>query len=254
MPVALVETKFFIPQARPGLVSRPRLDLGPGGTRLTLVSAPAGFGKTTLLTEWLGAQAGDGVRRTAWVSLDESDGQPDAFWAYVLTALERAAPGSGDAGLALLGAGAPIETVLAVVVNELSVLPDDIVLVLDDYHLAEVPDIQPGLAFLVEHLPPQLRLVISTRADPALPLSRMRARGELTEVRAADLRFTQEEATAYLAEATGLELDASDVAALEARTEGWIASLQLAALSLRDRKDPSRFIAGFTGDDRYVVD
>ena len=125
---------------------------------------------------------------------------------------------------------------------------------LDDYHLAEGPDIQPGMAFLVEHLPPQLRLVISTRADPALPLARMRARGELTEVRAADLRFTQDEATAYLAEATGLDLDAADVAALEARTEGWIASLQLAALSLRDREDPSRFIAGFTGDDRYVVD
>ena len=254
MPVALVETKFFVPQERSGLVPRPRLDLGPGGTRLTLVSAPAGFGKTTLLTAWLAAQPDAGERRTAWVSLDASDARPHAFWTYVLTALERSAPGSGAAGLALLGAGQPIETVLAAVLNELSVLPDDVALVLDDYHLAEGPDIQPGMAFLVEHLPPQLRLVISTRADPALPLARMRARGELTEVRAADLRFTQDEATAYLAEATGLDLDAADVAALEARTEGWIASLQLAALSLRDREDPSRFIAGFTGDDRYVVD
>ena len=254
MPVPLVETKFFVPQGRSGLVPRPRLDLGPGGARLTLVSAPAGFGKTTLLTAWLAAPADAGERRTAWVSLDASDTKPDTFWTYVLTALERSAPGSGAAGLALLGAGQPIETVLAAVLNELSVLPDDVTLVLDDYHLAEGPDLQPGMAFLVEHLPPQLRLVISTRADPALPLARMRARGELAEVRAADLRFTRDEATAYLAEATGLDLDAADVAALEARTEGWIASLQLAALSLRDREDPSRFIAGFTGDDRYVVD
>ena len=147
-----------------------------------------------------------------------------------------------------------METVLAAVLNELSVLPDDVILVLDDYHLAEGPDIHAGVTFLVEHLPPQVRLVISTRADPALPLARLRARGELAEVRAADLRFTHDEATTYLADATGLELGAQDVEALEARTEGWIASLQLAAISLRDRDDPSRFIAGFAGDDRYVVD
>ena len=133
-------------------------------------------------------------------------------------------------------------------------LPDDLDLVLDDYHLAEGPEIQPGLAFLLERLPPQLRLVISTRADPALPLARLRARGELTEVRAADLRFTLDETTAFLADATGLDLAPADVAALAARTEGWIASLQLAALSLRDQDDPSGFIAGFAGDDRYVVD
>ncbi|WP_028653242.1 LuxR C-terminal-related transcriptional regulator [Nocardioides halotolerans] len=251
MTAALVETKLFLPRARPGLVPRPRLDrtLEPGHARLTLVSAPAGFGKTTLLTTWL-----SGEPSVAWVSLDEGDARPDVFWSYVLTALERVAPGTGAAGLALLGAGQPVEAVLAAVLNELSVLPDDVTLVLDDYHLAEGPDTQPGLAFLVEHLPPQVRLVISTRADPALPLARLRARGELAEVRAADLRFTGEETSAYLAEATGLALDASDVSALEARTEGWIASLQLAALSLRGRDDPSRFIAGFAGDDRYVVD
>ena len=258
MPLALVETKFFHPRLRQGLVPRPRLDqiLGTRRTRLTLVSAPAGFGKTTLLAAWLAgaADAEVGTRRIAWVSLDEADTGATAFWSYVLTALERAAPGAGAEGLALLEAGQPVESVLATVLNELSVLPDDVDLVLDDYHLAESPEIQPGVAFLLEHLPPQVHLVISTRADPALPLARLRARGELTEVRAADLRFTHEEATAYLADATGLELDAHDVEALEARTEGWIASLQLAAISLRDRDDPSRFIAGFAGDDRYVVD
>jgi LuxR family transcriptional regulator, maltose regulon positive regulatory protein len=258
MPHALVETKFFVPPTRPGLVPRPRLDqvLGSTRTRLILVSAPAGFGKTTLLAAWLAGAAGGavGTRRTAWVSLDEADTGTDAFWSYVLTALERAAPGAGAGGLALLGTGQPIEAVLATVLNELSVQPDDVDLVLDDYHLADGPGIQPGMAFLLERLPPQVRLIIGTRADPALPLARLRARGELTEVRAAELRFTRDETTAYLADATGLELDARDVSALEARTEGWIASLQLAAISLRDRDDPSRFIAGFAGDDRYVVD
>ncbi|MDX6372510.1 MAG: hypothetical protein QOD98_1498, partial [Nocardioidaceae bacterium] len=259
MTAPLVDTKFFRPQTRSGLVPRPRLDqlLGTVPARLTLVSAPAGFGKTTLLTAWLAADADPAgtARRTAWVSLDEADSRADSFWPYVLTALERAAPGTGAAGLALLEGGqAPIETVLTTVLNELSVLPDDVDLVLDDYHLADGPEIQSGMAFLLERLPPQVRLVISTRADPALPLARLRARGELAEVRAVDLRFTAEETTAYLADATGLDLDAHDVESLSARTEGWIASLQLAALSLRGRADPSRFIAGFAGDDRYVVD
>lgn len=255
MALALVETKLFVPRPRAGLVPRSRLfDLmGADDTRLTLVSAPAGFGKSTLLTAWLATQI-EGGARVAWVSFDEGDGRPDVFWTYALTALERAAPGSGAAGLELLESGQPIESVLAAVLNELSVLPSDVILVLDDYHLAETPELQPGMALLVERLPPQVRLVISTRADPTLPLARLRARGELTEVRAADLRFTEDETSAYLAEAAGLELDAADVTALEARTEGWIASLQLAALSLRGRADPSRFIEGFAGDDRYVVD
>ena len=138
--------------------------------------------------------------------------------------------------------------------NELSVLPDDVILVLDDYHLAESPEIQPGMTFLVDRLPPQVRLVIITRADPALPLARLRVRGELTEVRAADLRFTDAEAAPFPQRGTGHDLPAAEVSALGARTEGWIASLQLAALSLRDRTDTSGFIAGFTGTDRYVVD
>jgi LuxR family maltose regulon positive regulatory protein len=255
MPVALVETKFFLPVVREGSVARPRLDEQLGRrSRLTLVSAPAGFGKTTLVGSWLAGHAAATGARVAWVSLDASDRAPEAFWTYVLTALDRAAPGTGSAGLAALGAGQPAEVALAAVLNELSVLPDDVVLVLDDYHLAEGPPIQAGMAFLLERLPPQLRLVISTRADPALPVARLRARGELTEVRAADLRFTDDEASAFLAGATGLSLGVDDVAALGHRTEGWIASLQLAAISLRDREDPSGFIAGFAGDDRYVVD
>ena len=256
MPIALVETKFFLPYARDGLLARPRLDPVPGTprSRLTLLSAPAGFGKTTLLATWLTGAGGGPASRFAWVSLDEADRDPASFWTYVLTALERVSPGTGGAGLALLGTGQPIEAVLTAVLNEVSVLPDELDLVLDDYHLAESPEVLRGMSFLLERLPPQLRLVISTRADPALPLARLRARGDLTEVRAADLRFTDEEIGSFLAGATGLELPTADVEALGARTEGWIASLQLAALSLRGREDPSRFVAGFAGDDRYVVD
>jgi LuxR family maltose regulon positive regulatory protein len=251
----LVETKFFLPRAREGFVARPRLDGVLGWSqrgRLTLVSAPAGFGKTTLLASWL-AQ-GTETRQLAWVALDESDREAERFWTYVLTALDRAAPGTGAAGLSMLATGQPIEVALVAVLNELSVLPEDIDLVLDDYHLAESPAIQPGMTFLLDRLPPQVRLVISTRADPALPLARFRARGELTEIRAADLRFTPDEINTFLVDAAGLDLDPMDVAALGARTEGWIASLQLAAVSLRGRADPAHFITGFTGDDRYVMD
>ncbi len=247
----LVETKFFLPRTRAGAVPRPRLDELLGrGSRLTLVSAPAGFGKTTLVGSWL-THTGPKV---AWVSLDTADRDPEVFWAYVLAALDRAVPGVGSAGTAALGVGHSVEAALTAVLNELSVLAEDVVLVLDDYHLAEGPPLQQGMQLLIERMPPQLRLMILTRADPALPLARLRARGELGEVRAADLRFTEDEASAFLAEATGRELTAEDVAALGDRTEGWIASLQLAAISLRDREDPTAFIAGFAGDDRYVVD
>jgi LuxR family maltose regulon positive regulatory protein len=253
--LAPVETKFFLPRARDGAVARPRLDEQLGrGSRLALVSAPAGFGKTTLVGTWLSAYAASSGARVAWLSLDSGDRDPQTFWTYVLTALERAAPGTGSAGLARLGAGQPVETSLAAALNELSVLPDDVVLVLDDYHLAEGPAIESGMEFLLERLPPQARVVLSTRADPGLPVARLRARGELTEVRAADLRFTDDEISTFLAAATGLSLGAEDLAALGHRTEGWVASLQLAAISLRNRDDPSSFIAGFAGDDRYVVD
>jgi LuxR family maltose regulon positive regulatory protein len=223
-----------------------------------LVSAPAGFGKTTLLAEWLaaGPAAPTDQRLAAWLSLDRGDNGLVTFWTYVIAALRTAAPGVGEDALALLQAPGPppIETVLTTLLNDLSAVAGDIVLVLDDYHVIDARDVQDGMAFLLDHLPPGLHVVIAGRADPALPLARWRARGELIEIRAAELRFTPEEAAAYLNETMGLQLTAPDVAALEGRTEGWIAALQLAALSMQGRDDVAGFIAGFAGDDRYVVD
>jgi LuxR family maltose regulon positive regulatory protein len=253
----LVGAKLHVPRMRHGLVVRPRLDDQLGWRshpRLTLVSAPAGFGKTTLLTAWLASRSSV-ERPLAWVSLDEGERELDSYWAYVVAALDRAAPGVGTTALALLDApGSPIRAVVATVLNGLAALPVGLDLVLDDYHLADSPAVAGEMTFLLEHLPPDVHVVISTRADPALPLARLRARGELVEIRAADLRFTLAEVTAYLNDVAGLDLRDDDLAALEARTEGWIAALQLAALSLRQRDDASGFIAALTGDDRYVVD
>ncbi|WP_395691335.1 LuxR C-terminal-related transcriptional regulator [Nocardioides sp.] len=252
----VVETKLVPPRPRRDAVARPRLAASLAraeDSAVTLVSAPAGFGKTTLLAGWLAAVD----HPVAWVSLDERDRRPSSFWTYVLTALDRAVPGSAAAALTLLGSGrSDIEVVLAGVVNELSVDAAEVTLVLDDYHLADGPDVADGMGFLVDHLPPQLRLVVSTRVDPALPLPRLRARGELTEIRANDLRFDTDEAAAYLNGANGLGLPPEALATLEARTEGWAAALQLAALSLRDRDraDAAGFIDRFAGDDRFVVD
>jgi LuxR family transcriptional regulator, maltose regulon positive regulatory protein len=257
MASPLVATKLYVPRPRRSLVARPRLSerLSRGAeSRLTLISAPAGFGKTTLLSAWL-ATVGAEHRSVAWLSLEESDRQPGLFWTYVITALQTVVPGAGAGALPLLqSAQPPIETVLTTLLNDLSAVPDEIHLVLDDYHLVDGPDLATGMVFLLEHLPPHVHLVISSRADPALPLARLRARGELVEVRAADLRFTLDEVTDYLNAVVGLDLTANDIAALEARTEGWIAALQLAALSMRGRDDVAGFIAGFAGDDRYIVD
>jgi LuxR family maltose regulon positive regulatory protein len=253
----LLETKLHVPRRRRGLVPRPRLSErlrhGPEAA-LTLVSAPAGFGKTTLLTEWLAAAPAAG-RPVAWLSLDQRDNDPALFWTYLVTALRTAAPGVGGAALSLLQSPQPsTEELLASLLNDLQALPDDVVLVLDDYHVIEARDVQDGITFLLEHRPPQLHLVIASRADPALPLARLRGRGDLVEVRVADLRFTADEAATYLHEVMGLALTPEDVAALEGRTEGWIAALQLAALSMQGRDDAAGFIAGFAGDDRYIVD
>jgi LuxR family maltose regulon positive regulatory protein len=261
VPTALLETKFYIPRSRRGLVPRPRLserlDRGTA-SNLMLVSAPAGFGKTTLLTEWLaaGPTAPTNERLVAWLSLDRGDNDPASFWTYVIAALRTVASGVGESALTLLPAPQPppIETVLTVLLNDLGAIAADIVLVLDDYHVIDARDVQDGMAFLLDHLPPGLHVVIASRADPALPLARFRARGELVEIRAADLRFTPDEAAVYLNGMMGLQLTAGDVAALEGRTEGWIAALQLAALSMQGRDDVAGFIAGFAGDDRYVVD
>ena len=256
--IPLLETKLYVPRPRRGLVGRPRLrerlDRG-AESKLTLVSAPAGFGKTTLLAEWLAA-APSGQWSVAWLSLDPSDNTPVPFWTYVIAALRTAVPRVGARALTLLQGpqSPPIETVLAMVLNDLGSMSSDVVLVLNDYHAVDAPDIADGMAYLLEHLPPLIHVVIATRADPALPLARLRGQGELVEIRAADLRFTLDEAAAYLNDTMGLDLAAADVAALEARTEGWIAALQLAALSVQGRDDVAGFIAGFAGDDRYVVD
>jgi len=257
---ALVQTKLVHPRPRRALVPRARLsdalDRGRDAA-LILVSAPAGFGKTTLLaaalSEWV-AEGPDGTP-VAWVSLDARDGDAARFWTYALQALDVASPGCSAAALSQLEGGHdPLADVVTSLINELSVRPDDVVLVLDDYHLADTPDVATTVSFLLDHRPPQLHLVISTRADPALPLPRLRARGELVEIRATDLRFTTEEAATYLNTVHDLRLSASDVDALASRTEGWVAALQLAALSLHGHDDSAAFIATFAGDDRFVVD
>ena len=253
MADALVHTKWAFPRTRTELVNRTRLTeelRAAGDAALVLVSAPAGFGKTTLV-----AAALDDGAPVAWVSLDARDGVGARFWGYTLHALEAASPGCASVALTLLEAGnAGFEEMVASLVNELSLRSDPLTLVWDDYHLADTAEVSESVALLLEHRPPQLHLVLSTRADPALPLSRLRARGHLVEFRAADLRFTAEETGLYLNRVHSLGLAAGDVEALESRTEGWAAALQLAAVSLRGRKDASAFIASFAGDDRYVVD
>ena len=208
----LLQTKLYLPRPRRGQVGRPRLleRLRRGAdSKLTLLSAPAGFGKTTLLAEWLD----DPSRRrdsTAWLSLDPSDSQALPFWSYVIAALQTVAPGVGATRSRCCGSRNHrlIELVLAPLVNELSTTSHQIVLVLDDYHVIDAHDVHHGMAFLLEHLPPQIHVVIATRADPPLPLARLRGRAELVEIRAADLRFTPDEALAYLNEVMDLDLTA----------------------------------------------
>jgi LuxR family maltose regulon positive regulatory protein len=257
MATALIETKLHRPSPRRTLVDRPRLDARlerAADAKLLLVSAPAGFGKTTLLTQWLATRSarGDAV---AWLSLDERDDDPTSFWTYVLAAADTAVPGLGAGARSLLDAGnTPADTVLATLVNELHRADRDVTLVLDDFHVISRREIHEGVDHLLDHLPERAHLVVSSRADPPLPLARLRARGELVEVRAADLRFTADEATQYLNGAMGLALSTDDIVTLDARTEGWIAALQLAAVSMEGRDDVGEFIAGFAGDDRFVVD
>ena len=254
----LLSSKYRVPIQRPGAVRRRRLtervDPATIRTPLTVLSAPAGFGKTTLLTEWL-AEAPEHNTAVAWLSLDQRDNDPVLFWTYVVTAVRAAAPTVGDAALQLLASSSTsTDGALAALLNDLDDYDGNLVLALDDYHVIESGEVHAALSFVLEHQPPQLQLILATRVDPPLPLAQLRARGQLVEVRAADLRFTAEEAALYLNDSMGLGLNQDDVAALEGRTEGWIAALQLAALSLRDREDASAFIAGFAGDDHYVVD
>lgn len=263
MTSPLLTTKFYIPPIQPGFVSRPRLieRLNEGQHRkLTLVSAPAGFGKTTLVSDWLHRQkVKDTPSSVAWLSLDEGDNDAARFLTYVAAALQMVESRLGETTLLLLQssqveAAPPLENIITVLINDLATLPARTTLVLDDYHVINNLEIHKALTFLVSHLPPQLHLVIISREDPMLPLHRLRARGQMTEIHAKDLRFTVDEAALFLNQTMGLHLAPNDIAALEQRTEGWIAGLQLAALSIRDVADAGEFVAAFAGDDRYVVD
>ncbi|MBN1136725.1 MAG: tetratricopeptide repeat protein [Anaerolineae bacterium] len=255
----LLTTKLYIPPIRPKLISRPRLVDWVSAAihyKLTLISAPAGFGKTTLLGE-CAARCG---RPVAWLSLDESDNDPARFLAYLIAALQNIEMGIGREALRALDApqAPPVAALLVDLINEIAAMPVPFVLVLDDYHLIEAQPIHDALAFLLDHQPPHMHLVLATRADPPLPLARLRARGQLAELRQSDLCFTTKEAAAFLNDVMGLGLSAEHVAALEARTEGWIAGLQMAALSLQGRsQDPaarSEFVQAFTGSHRFVLD
>jgi LuxR family transcriptional regulator, maltose regulon positive regulatory protein len=254
----ILATKLHIPPVPPKVVIRTRLieRLNAGfseGSKLSLISAPAGFGKTTLVSEWIASND----RQAAWLSLDERDSDPTRFLTYLIGALQTIMPKLGESALGVLQASQsqpPTESILTALLNEIATIPDPFLLVLDDYHTIESRAVDEALTFLVEHLPPRMHLVITTREDPALPIPRLRARRQLTELRATDLRFTPSEAAEFLNRVMELNLSAEDIAALEARTEGWIAGLQLAALSMQGHQDVSGFIRAFAGDNSYIVD
>lgn len=252
MLTPLLATKLFIPPARPNRVPRPRLIeqlmvLRP----LTLVAAPAGFGKTTLLSDWIPKSK----HCVTWLSLDEGDNDPIRFWVYVIAALQKLRTDLGEDALALLKSPQlpPITAILSTLINEIVSFPEDFFIVLDDYHLIKTQSIHEALTFLLDHLPAQMHIILTTRADPPLPVARLRTRNQLTELRADDLRFTSDEAAMFLNEVMGLRLSADDIAVLESRTEGWIAGLQLAALSMQDRDDLTGFIKAFSGGHRHVL-
>jgi LuxR family maltose regulon positive regulatory protein len=262
MVAPLLQTKLYMPPLPPGLVPRPRLierlnvALGPGQgfrRKLTLVSAPAGFGKTTLIGEWLGLLD----RPATWFSLDEGDNDPAQFLNYLIAALQRVDEGIGQAARQVLQSPQqpPLQSLVIPLINDVVAREMPLVLVLDDYHLITSAAVHQVVQFLLERQPPLMHVVIGTREDPPLPLPQLRARGQVTEVRGRDLRFTLPEAAAFLTQTMGLPLSSEAVQALEARTEGWIAGLQLAAMALQEeQEDVEAFVAAFTGDDRYVMD
>ncbi len=257
MQTSLLTTKLYFPLPRASLVPRPRLverlQSGLGGP-LTLISAPPGSGKTTLLGEW---RAGPGAgAQVAWLSLDAADNDLARFFQYLCAALDAIQPGLGQQVQPLLAepGAPPSEAILTLVLNMLSAGSQDFVLVMDDYHLIENTAIHQALAFLLEHQPPTMHLALLTRSDPPLPLARLRARAHLVEIRTADLRFTVDEVASFLNQVMGLDLTGDQVAALEKRTEGWIAGLQLAALSMQGRKEAEGFLAAFSGSHQYIVD
>lgn len=252
--VELLRTKLFIPRPRSNLVSRLRLieRLNTGlDKKLTLIAAPVGFGKTTLLSEWIPQSP----RCVTWLSLDESDNDPTQFWIYLISSLQELRPDLGASALALLQSpqAPPTASILTSLINDLIAFPDTFVAVLDDYHLINIQPIHAALTFLIDHQPANMHLVITTRVDPPLPLARLRARDELTELRANDLRFTIDETASFLNQVMRLSLSVDEVAALETRTEGWIAGLQIAALTMQSHEDIPGFIHVFSGSHRHIL-
>jgi LuxR family maltose regulon positive regulatory protein len=254
---SLLTTKLNIPPLRPKMVPRPRLieRLKEGlSYNLVLVSAPAGFGKTTLLSEWV-HQSQPRIRMV-WISLDKGDNDPVRFWDYFITALQTIQSGCGQKILPLLHSAQPLsaELVLTALMNDLSSVISDFFIVLDDYHLIESQQIHDGVAFLLEHMPSRMHLIIASRADPTLPLANFRGKGMMLEIRTDDLRFSQDDATGLFKELKTPELSERDIAALIERTEGWVVGLKMAALSMKGQKDIPGFIASFTGSQRYIMD
>jgi LuxR family transcriptional regulator, maltose regulon positive regulatory protein len=254
-PRPLIPSKLAAPVPRQRVSRRALLDFCVGRPRkLTLIRAPAGWGKSTLLADWYALESE--IRLFAWVALDPDDNDPVRFWTYLINALRIVDPSAGEVSLPMLRTPrvSVVDDVLPALCNELTELPDQVVLVLDDYHLIANPEIDDGLAFLVEHLPQTLELVLSSRSEPALPLARLRARGELVEIDAQQLRFSDEEAELFLNDLHGLDLDRQDVIRLRELTEGWAAGLYLATLTIRGRTGAHEFIDSFSGDNRHVVD
>src|SRR5205807_2080998 len=253
--IVLFSPKLSRPRLSTPLVKRERLFRELDTVRshpLTLVSAPAGCGKTTLLSAWASGQKNP----MAWLSLDALDNDPVRFWASAIMAIRRCQPTLGEEALSLLHSreDPPLSTILTALLNEIVQLDREVILILDDYQMIEDPAIHEGLLFLLEHLPALMHLVLVTRTDPGFPLSKFRVRGQLLEIRDQDLRFTEEEAASFLRDGMGLPLSLEDITALQHRTEGWIAGLQLAALSLRKREDLSTFVKEFAGSHRFVLD
>jgi len=252
--IELLSTKLFIPRTRTNLVSRSHLveRLNAGLDRkLSLIAAPAGFGKTTLLSEWIPQSP----RCVTWLSLDDGDNDSTRFWAYFIASIQQLRSDLGEGALALLQSlqTPPITSVLTTLINDITAFPDDFAIVLDDYHVIEFQPIHEALAYLITHLPANMHLVMTTRIDPPLSLARLRARDKLTEIRANELRFTESEVSEFLTTAIGLELRPEEITALEERTEGWIAGLQIAALSMQGRDDISGFIQAFSGSHRHIL-
>jgi LuxR family maltose regulon positive regulatory protein len=255
METPLLQTKLYIPQPQTNHIPRPRLValMNEGaGRKLTLVSAPAGFGKSSLLSQW----ASQSDRSISWLSLDDDDNEIARFLSYFIVALQKINKEMGIEPLAALQSSQnpQINTILTALVNEISAIEENFSLILDDYHIIKSPNVHEALNFVLDHSPPHMHLIISSRADPFLPISRFRASGELMELRMENLRFSPEEATKYLNQVRQLDLTEEDVLALDSRTEGWISGIHLAALSMQGHEAPSQFISDFAGDDRYIID